>query len=975
MSPLASSTSSSTFTSTSGSSGPHTETASPQKCPRSTSYMNHYLSSHLYPHIHRIYQLSTSACVSLLSAALIVDRPFKRSPLLLGSGVRAPGSLKNEGVTDYEQLTCSIVLAVEQCCKGMKRVLGLYRQAAVVGDRSESRSRMACFTWPLATDTQTGIVVSNSGHYVAHFTTEPTKSASQCVSELRQEGDNAQRNDREGKVNRIEVMDRESGCIILCMEVSTDIHGKVWPMGKYGGAEFNTLDTRLLYVAEVAESDNNGNELSKYNWKDDWGEQMKGLRCGRACIADITTGCVIAVQPPVELSSCGQLSWMPDAKSFLCTVWDTQPHRLGLVYCQNRPCKVYIVSPHTCTTSECTESSNVTNLHGTCPKCENNTEDLKWDWEVISAPHDFAAWNAVVVGGVGVDEGLHVRVAYMSVSQEDLSHMPHMGETHLTVVQLRQDNNGSYRLHARSRLPLREASQQRLAGCADVIPTGKLLDTTTLEREGDGLCAKLCAERLGRKCRFTRLSGRLCGAELGKWNRYSDGRLLFTNTFIGPAERAVAIDTVTGQMIVISPDRSICCTETLTIVALKSPFILLQHSNPVCKPRILVCTFQADFSDDNPEIIDCHITVSLVDTIALARCQYLGVIPTAEQAKRSPSSCCPPIRYVMPRASTASVTGSSVWDCSAIGHLDKALKGLEWFVWRDRHIVVVGRKDGQAPRRVSGICGWEGKRMDAANSSHMESDYAVKGEGGFRGLVVLLHGGPHAVYSSVFIGQTVFLTLLGYDVLAINYRGSLGFGNIELLSLLGRAGVQDNDDVCKTVEAFLQEFDYDRRRVVVMGGSHGGFLSLHAIGQSPSVFRAASCRNPVTNILSMFGTSDIPDWCFAETLKRDLSPINPYCVGENCGDVLQTMFDRSPLRYVTEVQACVLLAVGLSDRRVPPSQGIEYYKQLNAQGKHCKLLCYPDNDHRIENAGCTEDYFLNTAMWFLSHTLCLECHQ
>ncbi|XP_043960863.1 acylamino-acid-releasing enzyme isoform X2 [Gambusia affinis] len=227
-------------------------------------------------------------------------------------------------------------------------------------------------------------------------------------------------------------------------------------------------------------------------------------------------------------------------------------------------------------------------------------------------------------------------------------------------------------------------------------------------------------------------------------------------------------------------------------------------------------------------------------------------------------------------------------------------------------------------------------------------------------LIVLPHGGPHSVVVAEWLLSTSVLCRMGFGVLMVNYRGSLGFGQDSILSLLGNVGSQDVMDVQSAVESVL-DAEFDREKVAISGGSHGGFLACHLIGQYPGFYKACVARNPVVNLASMIGSTDIPDWCVVEA-GYDYSPD---CLPDPA--VWEQMLNKSPIKYVPQVRTPVLLTLGEDDKRVPNKQGIEYYKALKAKQIPVRLLWYPGNNHSLSKVDAESDGFMNIALWIIQH--------
>ncbi|CAL1396505.1 unnamed protein product [Linum trigynum] len=228
-------------------------------------------------------------------------------------------------------------------------------------------------------------------------------------------------------------------------------------------------------------------------------------------------------------------------------------------------------------------------------------------------------------------------------------------------------------------------------------------------------------------------------------------------------------------------------------------------------------------------------------------------------------------------------------------------------------------------------------------------------------LIVVLHGGPHSVSVSSFSRNHAFLSSLGYSLLIVNYRGSLGFGEEALQSLPGKVGTQDVNDVLAAIDHAIDKGLASPNRIAVVGGSHGGFLTTHLIGQAPDKFAAAAARNPVCNLASMVGTTDIPDWCYFEAYGSEGK--DKFTEATSAAD-LAIFHSKSPISHISKVKTPTIFLIGAQDLRVPPSNGIQYARALKEKGVETKVIIFPNDVHGIERPQSDYESFLNIGVWF-----------
>lgn len=177
-------------------------------------------------------------------------------------------------------------------------------------------------------------------------------------------------------------------------------------------------------------------------------------------------------------------------------------------------------------------------------------------------------------------------------------------------------------------------------------------------------------------------------------------------------------------------------------------------------------------------------------------------------------------------------------------------------------------------------------------------------------LVVNPHGGPRHRDTLSFGYRTQFLLSRGFSVLQVNYRGSTGRGREFVEELHDDWGGAEQGDIATAAERVLAEYDWlDDDRVVVYGGSYGGYSVNWQLVQFPDLYAAG---------VTWVGLSDLHDMA-ENTMPHYRSELMVKYLGEP-DENSELYQERSPVTHVENVDAPLLIVHGVNDRRVPVSQ-------------------------------------------------------
>jgi len=207
-------------------------------------------------------------------------------------------------------------------------------------------------------------------------------------------------------------------------------------------------------------------------------------------------------------------------------------------------------------------------------------------------------------------------------------------------------------------------------------------------------------------------------------------------------------------------------------------------------------------------------------------------------------------------------------------------------------------------------------------------------------LVVEVHGGPHAMWSTSGTMWHEFQALAarGYAVFWSNPRGSTGYGEAHRAAIERDWGAVTMTDVMAGVDHVTDRPSIDGESLFLTGGSFGGYMTAWMVGRTDR-FLAANAQRGVYDLVGFYGATDqafkLVEWDFGTTPLEEP----------------EVLWEHSPVANASQVETPLLLMHAENDYRVAINDAELLYRLLRKRGIDVRLVRYPRDGHELSRSG------------------------
>jgi dipeptidyl aminopeptidase/acylaminoacyl peptidase len=205
-------------------------------------------------------------------------------------------------------------------------------------------------------------------------------------------------------------------------------------------------------------------------------------------------------------------------------------------------------------------------------------------------------------------------------------------------------------------------------------------------------------------------------------------------------------------------------------------------------------------------------------------------------------------------------------------------------------------------------------------------------------LIVIGHGGPTNATKSTLNPSVQYWTSRGFAVADVNYGGSSGYGREYRQRLNTQWGIVDVEDSINAARHLVKSGQADPDRLIIRGGSAGGYTTLAALTFHPGEFKAGA---------SYYGISDV------EVLAHDTHKFESRYLDTLIGPYPEEgarYRERSPIHFVDRLSCALILFQGLEDKVVPPNQSEMMANAVRRKGLPVAYLAFEGEQHGFRKA-------------------------
>ena len=230
---------------------------------------------------------------------------------------------------------------------------------------------------------------------------------------------------------------------------------------------------------------------------------------------------------------------------------------------------------------------------------------------------------------------------------------------------------------------------------------------------------------------------------------------------------------------------------------------------------------------------------------------------------------------------------------------------------------------------------------------------------GRRPVLINIHGGPEAQARSGFIGRSHHLVqALGIAMLQPNVRGSSGYGKTFVALDNGRLREDSVKDIGALLDWIGTQPDLDPQRVVVTGGSYGGYMSLAVAATYPQRIAGSIDVVGISNFVSFLENT--------ESYRRDLRRVE---YGDERDPAMRAFLQQiSPLTHAARITRPLLVVQGKNDPRVPYTEAEQIVAHVRANGTPVWYIRAEDEGHGFARKA-NADYQYYATVLFLRQVL------